>query len=147
VLPFAGTQIEQAQPHVESPVYQPSIGQASAYQAPVYQAPVYQAPIAQPSIAQPPIDARGPAILGAWGQLAPDKPKASASVVPSTPAQEPIEETKSAGEPDAMENRLRTIQRAIWKGDRPIQQILAEHGMTELEWRAAKRATARKSNA
>jgi hypothetical protein len=147
VLPFAGTPIEPAQPHVESPVYQPSIGQASAYQAPVYQAPVYQAPIAQPSIAQPPIDARGPAILGAWGQLAPDKPKASASVVPSTPAQEPIEETKSAGEPDAMENRLRTIQRAIWKGDRPIQQILAEHGMTELEWRAAKRATARKSNA
>ncbi len=132
VLPFAGKPIEQAQPHAEPPVYH---------------APVYQPSIGQPSIAQPPIEARGPAILGAWGQLAPDKPTTTSSVVPSMPAYEPIQETKSAPEADATETRLRTIQRAIWKGDRPIQQILAEHGLTELEWRAAKRASARKSNA
>ena len=35
----------------------------------------------------------------------------------------------------------------IWRGDRPTRQVLAEHGLTEIEWRAMKRASARKASA
>src|SRR5262249_41020849 len=40
--------------------------------------------------------------------------------------------------------RIRKVQSAIWRGARPARQILAENGLTEIEWRAMKRASARK---
>lgn len=66
---------------------------------------------------------------------------------PPAPATAPDTSPNASPEPDATEARLRLIQRAIWKGDRPIQQILAEHNLTEVEWRAMKRAFMRKPGA
>jgi hypothetical protein len=57
----------------------------------------------------------------------------------------PKETAIVANDPDL--DRLRLVQRAIWKGDRPTREILAEHGLTEIEWRALKRASARKLSA
>lgn len=48
---------------------------------------------------------------------------------------------------DAELARVRLIQRAIWSGGRPTREILAEHGLTEVEWRAMKRALARSASA
>lgn len=101
---------------------------------------------------KPPIDAPAPVGLSAWTNLGSDSAASSSNVFTPpqahpAPIAEAIQEAKSTPEPSDMEARLRLIQRAIWKGDRPIQQILAEHGLTEIEWRAAKRASTRKSNA
>ncbi|MBK9258717.1 MAG: DUF2169 domain-containing protein [Polyangiaceae bacterium] len=146
VLPFAGGPREQALTRAEPPPF------------------------------KPPTDTPAPTGLAAWMQLGADSPTPSTRAVPlpsAPPAPSPpvmappvmappavappvvappattpqaIQETKRSPEPDSTEARLRLIQRAIWKGERPIQQILAEHGLTELEWRAAKRASARKSS-
>lgn len=40
-------------------------------------------------------------------------------------------------------DQVQLILQAIWKGDRPLPQILAEHGLTELQWRAMKRNAAK----
>ncbi len=80
--------------------------------------------------------------LGSVGVLAP----APVQTAPVAMASQPTSpSTKSASPEEDLENRLRLVQRAIWKGDRPIEQILTAHGFTELEWRAAKRASVRKS--
>jgi len=39
---------------------------------------------------------------------------------------------------------VQVILQAIWKGDRSLQEVLAEHGLTEVQWRAMKRGAARK---
>jgi hypothetical protein len=71
--------------------------------------------------------------------------------LPAAPAPASLSSPASAPEPTpepvSAEARLRVIQRAIWKGERPLQEILAEHGLTELEWRAMKRASTRKPGA
>lgn len=35
---------------------------------------------------------------------------------------------------------MKAIQREVWKGERPLAQILQEYGVTESDWREAKRA-------
>ncbi|HRI68692.1 MAG TPA: DUF2169 domain-containing protein [Polyangium sp.] len=84
----------------------------------------------------------GSLALGVAPPLAPPP----APLAPVTPAVEVAREKPPAEPPDT-EARLRLIQRAIWKGDRPIQQILSDHGLSELEWRAAKRTANRKGSA
>lgn len=72
---------------------------------------------------------------------------------PDTSAPAPVFVLESASSPqEAPETaadvaRMRAIQQAIWKGDRPTRQVLAEHGLTEIEWRAMKRAAARRATA
>jgi hypothetical protein len=51
----------------------------------------------------------------------------------------------AAPEVDPDLDRIRLVQQAIWRADRPTRQVLAEHGLTEVEWRAMKRASARKA--
>ena len=67
---------------------------------------------------------------------------APAPALPAPPFADPVASPDEAT-PQA---RLRVIQQAIWKGDAPLQQILAAHGLTELEWRAMKRAISRKTS-
>lgn len=95
----------------------------------------------------PPNPAMG---IGAWAPSPtpisePNSPiaKAPAPLAPISPA--PSAET--APQADRTELRLREIQRAIWKGDRPLKTILDEYGMTELDWRAMKRRFARRQDA
>lgn len=97
----------------------------------------------EPPPLQPSVEAPGAASLAAWQQIPPERPEPSTTAAALSPAQE---QKPPPPEPDSTEARLRLIQRAIWKGDRPIQQILADHGLTELEWRVTKRAFARRGS-
>jgi hypothetical protein len=124
VLPFSSPPPSRPPPS-PSPSPYPSPSPAPAIPASVVSAPV------------PVIDAPAP-LIDAPSPAAP-APPASISSPASAPEVTP--------EPVSAEARLRVIQRAIWKGDRPLQEILAEHGLTELEWRAMKRASTRKPGA
>ncbi len=116
--------------YAPAPPMRPSLGSTPEY------AP---APPMRPSLGSTPGLGSGVA-LGSMGVLAPAPAQATSTVM----AAPKVPETNKPTEED-LENRLRLVQRAIWKGDRPIEQILSAHGFTELEWRAAKRASARKS--
>lgn len=86
--------------------------------------------------------------------FAPSPEHAAPAFVPSPESGAPapvfvLESTASApGAPadDPERARIRLVQQAIWRGDRPTRQILAEYGLTEIEWRAMKRASARKAS-
>ncbi|MFO0615810.1 MAG: DUF2169 domain-containing protein [Polyangiaceae bacterium] len=73
-------------------------------------------PMIAPAISSAPTAA--PARDGGAGALAPDG---------------------SATSDSASKDKLVAIQREVWNGERLLADILADHGMTELEWRAEKR--------
>jgi hypothetical protein len=62
-------------------------------------------------------------------------PAARLSAPPLQPAPTP---------PPAGAERVAAIQREIWNGDRTLQDILREHGLSELEWRALRREARRR---
>lgn len=125
-LPFATAQGESA-PRPRSPLL--VLGSSSS----AILAPGGPSPFPSPGVPSPILS---PERVVAAAEPAPTFVLESAS---STPA------AGAGADPDL--TRLRLIQRAIWKGDRPARQILAEHGLTEIEWRAMKRASATKISA
>lgn len=78
-------------------------------------------------------------------------PEPAPAPAPEVSAPAPVFVLESASSSPApatdAEERIRLVQQAIWRGDRPTRKILAEHGLTEVEWRAMKRASARKATA
>ena len=111
--------------------------------------PVFGRPLeVGPSALSLPLDAGPPAFSPAVEPRAPALTPPVESLTPapvfslvtaSAPAEDPDTDPQLA--------RIRLVQQAIWKGDRPTRQILADHGLTEIEWRALKRSTTRKTAA
>jgi len=66
-----------------------------------------------------------------------DEPSVSVASARSAPTASKPAAPSAEAELDA---KLAQIQKEVWKGEKPLADILAAHGMTELEWRAQKRA-------
>jgi len=77
----------------------------------------------QAEVAAPGPLGAGPAERAAMGESRPDDPS-----------------LQTAGADRAT---VEAIQREIWKGDRPLATVLAEHGMTEPQWRALRKRAAK----
>jgi hypothetical protein len=88
--------------------------------------------------------------MAAWASPLPSisEPNPGPALAPASLAvTAPAPSAEIASKTDVTELRLREIQRAIWKGDRPLKTILDENGLTEFEWRAMKRRFARRQDA
>lgn len=85
----------------------------------------------------PPIVARSGAPTGGAPSSSPSSPSPSASP-PSSASAAPSIASAAPGLPT--EEMMKAIQREVWKGERPLAEILKDHGVTESGWREAKRA-------
>lgn len=81
-----------------------------------------------PPVAPPPVVSHAPLPSS---QMPPPPPPPPAPAAPASPSPSP------PGAPS--EDVMKAIQREVWKGERPLADILKDHGVTETGWREAKR--------
>lgn len=141
--PSAGFPAGPADPVPPLPGSYPQI--AAYMQQPSYAPPAPSQPIATPSYAPPPLSyAPSPSGLPPIvpRSVAPtDGGPPSGAPRPSSAPPRPSAAPSAPGLPT--EEMMKAIQREVWKGERPLAEILKEHGVTESGWREAKRARAK----
>jgi hypothetical protein len=76
-------------------------------------------------------------------QAAPPPPVTFSEARPAARSEE-LPPAPSVGHAPLTEARFQEIVQEVWKGERPLAETLARHGLTEEEWRELKRARAKR---